>query len=201
MEVFPLFPMPVYLSDEYAATPAETTALKIQDWVVNPDGNKFSANNHVLDLPVLIGLRSFLQTQVENFVHEILGVTRQSRFFITQSWVTVKTRGSAHHIHAHPNSLVSGVYYLDGELAPIAFKRPAGNEIFGSITLTMEKVTPFSAMDCSLPNRKNHAILFPSTMQHFVRENPSDAPRYSVAFNSFAKGLLGNPAELTGLSL
>lgn len=201
MEVVPIFPLPVCLSDEYPPSPDETRVLKTQEWILNPDGNKFSANNYVLDLPALAGLRGFLQGQLEAFAHGVLRVKRDSQFFITQSWVTCKVRGSAHHLHAHPNSLLSGVFYLDGDLAPIAFQRPAGQDLFGNIKLDTEESNPFNAMDCSFANQKNRAILFPSTIQHFVRENPSDAPRFSIAFNSFARGLLGNPGGLTALRL
>ena len=201
MEVVSIFPVPVYISDEYVATPAETTALKIHDWIVNPDGTKFSVNNYVLDLPALVELKAFLQQQLTFFAQQILNVTPESEFYITQSWVTVKVRGTTHHLHSHRNSLISGVYYLDGELSPIVFKRPATHEIFGNIGLESSQVNPFTATDCEFPNQKHRAILFPSSSEHFVRESNTDTPRFSIAFNSFVRGLLGDTVGLTGLRL
>lgn len=201
MEVVPIFPVPVYLSDAYAATPAETSVLKTQDWIVNPDGNKFSVNNYILDLPVLAGLRSFLQQQLDTFAYQVLRIKPETSFYITQSWVTVKVRGTSHHLHSHPNSLISGVYYLDGQLSPLAFQRPPTHELFGNIRLEITETNHYNTTDCSFPNHKDRAILFPSTSKHFVRETTVDTPRFSVAFNSFARGLLGDPAGLTGLRL
>ena len=201
MEVVPIFPVPVYISDEYPTTTAETSVLKIQDWIVNPDGNKFSANNYVLELPALGGLKSFLQQQIDTFAYQVLRIKPETSFYITQSWVNVKVRGTSHHLHSHPNSLLSGVFFVDGEMAPLAFQRPQTHEIFGNTRLEITEINPFNATDCSFPNQKNRAILFPSTSKHFVRETTVDTPRFSIAFNSFARGLLGDPHGLTGLRL
>jgi hypothetical protein len=41
--------------------------------------------------------------------------------FVTQSWLNWTKPGQWHHKHSHPNSLYSGVLYLDVEMTGIGF--------------------------------------------------------------------------------
>ena len=34
---------------------------------------------------------------------------------ITQSWINFTKKGEYHHPHAHPNSLISGVFYVEAD--------------------------------------------------------------------------------------
>ncbi len=44
-------------------------------------------------------------------------------------------------------------------------------------------------------------ILFSSGIQHFVEPNTSNQPRYSIAFNTFIKGKLGEFRDVSELTL
>jgi len=201
METLPLFATPVFISDEYAITAAEHGVLTSQAWQSNAGGNKASTDSYVLNRPELAGLRGFLQAQVETFVFQVLRVKRQCSFYITQSWMNLNEPGTQHHLHAHQNSLLSGVYFLEGADSPIVFRRPASHNLFGNIHLTFDELNVMNAGDYRFAAQKNRAILFPSTTQHLVAPNQSDVPRMSLAFNTFARGRLGSPDELTDLPL
>ena len=44
-------------------------------------------------------------------------------------------------------------------------------------------------------------ILFSSRLTHMVEPNPSNAPRHSIAFNTFVKGKLGDYRSVSELAL
>lgn len=203
MEVIPLFPIPVYLSDEYPLTAAERSVLIEQEWKTNPGGgNKSSVNSHLLDLPALAGLRAFLQGQVDYFAHEIVRIRRDCRFHITQSWANFNEKGTMHHLHAHANSVISGNFFVDGDSStPISFRRPPSHHLFANLSLPIDELNVLNATDYNLANKKNRVMLFPSTTPHFVQPHQTDTPRISLAFNTFVKGLVGSTAEATELRL
>jgi uncharacterized protein (TIGR02466 family) len=201
METHALFAVPVLFSDEYPTTPLEASVIGNQEWRGNVGGNKTSVDNYVLNRPELAGLKAFLQAQIELFGHRILKVKTQCQFYITQSWVNVNEKGTQHHLHAHQNSLISGVFYLDGDNSPIVFQRPATHNLFGNTHLQFEELTLLNSGEIHFPARRNRAMLFPSTTVHRVLPNKTDTPRISLAFNSFARGHLGSAEELSELPL
>lgn len=201
METNALFATPVFVSDEYPISPLEASVVGKQSWRSNVGGNKTSIDSYVLNRPELAGLKAFLQSQVDLFGHQILKVKAKCVFYITQSWVNVNEKGTQHHLHAHQNSIISGVFYLDGDNSPIVFQRPASHNLFGNVHLDFEELTLLNAGEFKFPARRNRAMLFPSTTSHRVTENTSDTPRVSLAFNTFVRGHLGSDDELTELPL
>jgi len=201
METLALFATPVFISDEYALTPAEDEFLRRQAWRSNAGGNQSSADSHVLDHPEVAGLRAFLQSQVELVAHQLLKVQPRHQLYITQSWMNRNEKGARHHPHAHQNSILSGVYYLDGDDSPIVFVRQPSHYLFGNVHLTFSELNMVNAGECDFAARRHHTVLFPSTTQHYVRENRSDVPRMSLAYNTFVRGPVGDVQELTELSL
>ena len=49
--------------------------------------------------------------------------------------------------------------------------------------------------------QRNDLILFSSGLQHFVEPNKTAEPRYSIAFNTFIKGKLGDYRDVSELTL
>ena len=49
--------------------------------------------------------------------------------------------------------------------------------------------------------RQDDVILFSSSLTHMVEQNTSSQQRYSIAFNTFVKGNLGNYRAVTELKL
>ena len=202
MEPFPLFPIPLHISEVYAPTPAELAILKSQAWRPNlAGGNQTSQNSHILDLPELRALRAFLQAQIDFYAHDLLCIKRTSAFCITQSWVNINEKGTGHHAHLHQNSLISGAYFIEGDNSPIHFMRPPTHQLFGNIVLETDQINSLNALDCAFPNQTHKAMLFPSTTLHFVKPNQSTTPRMSLSFNTFVRGTAGTIQDLTELKL
>ena len=115
------------------------------------------------------------------------------RFNITQCWANKTTTGGSHHVHNHPNSLLSGIFYLTDSTStvfsgPLMWNLPlvrANNES------TMSKVTPV----------KGRLLIFPSGLLHGTDRSNTNEPRYSMSFNTFIHGELGDVSSLDYVSI
>ena len=107
--------------------------------------------------------------------------------YFTEMWGTCCEYGQKIHSHTHPNSFMSGVFYPQATQAPIRF-HTTPRTIVPSVKYenicnsTSHVINPF----------ENTMLLFPSTLQHESAANYQDEPRYSVSFNIFLKGQIGN---------
>jgi uncharacterized protein (TIGR02466 family) len=120
-------------------------------------------------------------------------------FKITECWATKTGKFQKHHIHTHPNSIISGILYLtDHAEASTQFFIPSpwhwtdsfikiGKE--GKNTDNIATVSP----------EKGKIIFFPSNLKHATLPNLTSTTRYSIAFNTFISGTLGRPSSLLKL--
>jgi uncharacterized protein (TIGR02466 family) len=105
-------------------------------------------------------------------------INKVKKFKITESWLTKTSRGEYAHNHTHGSSDISGVYYVktnqkDGS---IFFNSPVGQLTHSYCFEDM----PANASYVPVPGK---LILFPSWLDHGVRENTTDSERISFSFN------------------
>ena len=163
-------------------------------------GNTSSNDNYIFDDPKLKNLKEFALESVNHYFREIYQPNTDVSLRITQSWANYTTPGQFHHKHAHPNSIVSGVFYVQTNpgLDRIYFYRSG----YQQIKFMTENFNPynseswwFDAVECRL-------ILFPSHLEHMVQSVTDDTvTRISVSFNTFPVGKFGSNMELTELML
>lgn len=163
------------------------------------DGNTSSEDKYILNKNELIDLRQFIETAVHDYFMLTYCPKNDSRLKITQSWLNWTKPGQYHHKHAHPNSLISGCYYVNAnkETDKIFFYRDGYKQI------------KFPPIEWNLYNSdswwfsvgNNDLILFPSSLTHMVQPVDSDDTRISLAFNTFPIGIIGDENELTALRL
>jgi len=121
------------------------------------------------------------------------------RLVVTQSWMNKNPKGSKHHEHVHPNSIISGVFYFkqDPKLPPISFSK----SIQSAIKLDPKKYNNLNSETFLLPCTDGELILFPSNLKHSVPVNMSEEPRISMSFNTFSIDTLGSTDNLTHLDI
>ena len=119
--------------------------------------------------------------------------------YVTLSWLNWTSDNQFHHYHAHPNSLVSGVFYIECEQTDsIVFE--LGN--YKRILIDSERTDRFNTHKYTLPVQKHDLILFPSELIHAVEEKQQNGKeRISLSFNSFVTGTLGRYDRATELKL
>lgn len=156
--------------------------------------NLKSKNNFILRNKKLKKLKKFFEDSINTYGKEVLGF--EKKISITQAWSNQNNKGSEHHIHYHPNSLVSGVFYLkvEGTGCPIVFSLSDRKEL-----VINELNTTYNYRNMALDVKNGDLILFPSNLQHQVPINNTDTTRYSISFNTFIFEKFGNVEALTAV--
>ncbi len=126
------------------------------------------------------------------------------RIKITQAWSNKTSPGQSHHWHSHPNSFVSGVFYLTTSQAGTRFAigdiwSPKKN-FSGNLDLnTRSDVAPITHVE---PAVAGTLVLFPSVVDHCVAPDPDEKDdRFTMSFNTFPEGVIGTYSTLAGLTI
>lgn len=100
---------------------------------------------------------------------------------ITTSFINYYAKDGYIKEHAHANSVVSGVWYLDVDESSSGLSLVNPNphvDLMPTKELNWYSITRFT-----LPVKKNMLILFPSWLRHFTPPNPGDH-RWVCSFNT-----------------
>ena len=128
MPVHPLFPQPIYFSNlERSLTKEELkTVNEYRKEVFKNEGNTVSKNKYVLENKTLKNLKEDLNKKVIDYFNKVVCTSNTINPYITQSWLNYTENTQFHHSHSHPNSYVSGVFYVDAqkEIDTITFHKP-----------------------------------------------------------------------------
>lgn len=161
-------------------------------------GNSMTKNDKVLDSHELSDLKSFIDEQILVFKKSLLRIKDENEIYITQSWVNKSNPNQFHPKHKHPNSIISGVMFLDennnGSLPPIRFHRTL--EMF-PVEFSFDDLNEFNASCREFDPVRGMLMLFPSLLEHDVEKNTSDRVRTSISFNTYVRGMVGGREQLT----
>jgi len=201
-QVNPLFAYPlVIIGERYAFADEEKQYIADLEMIDN-DGNSMSKDDKVLDSQPLSTLRAFIDKNVFSYKKELLRIKDENEVFITQSWVNRSAAGDHHPRHRHPNSIISGVLFLDDnsddDLPAIRFHR--SHEMF-PLAFSFDELTDFNAESKEFAPQEGMLILFPSLLEHEVGKNKSGRERSSLSFNTFVRGPIGGRKQLTEVEL
>lgn len=200
MKIHALFPTVVTQSSlGRNLTDEETSFFSKNIEFTKSVGNFTSENSYILDIPELVLLKESLTKKLQEYIDTIYKPINKIEAYITQSWITVTPHGGYHHVHKHPNSFLSGVFYLqvDPELDKINF------------LMDQYKMLHIKSMECDDYNSWQRSInvfpydvvIFPSSLSHNVSPTTNTSNRISLAFNSFVRGEFGTSDSLTHLKL
>ena len=189
--VHPLFAIPLFHSNEYKISIREKNFLieLCQTNILNEGNNLSSSDKYILKHSELTNLKKYFDSKIEEYTRKYLKISNNTQFYITQSWVNKNPQGTYHHLHTHPNSILSAVYFVTESLSQINFKRQA--TLFSGFQFEVDEFNNLNSESWEMPDVKNSLYLFPSTLQHFVSLNNNKEIRYTISFNVFAKGIMG----------
>ena len=195
-----LFPTPVMFDRFYRDFTEEETEF-INSLEQRPNqGNTTSAENYVLrKFPELKSISDFVEGCVNKYFRTVHAPKNEVSLYVTQSWFNYTTPGQYHHKHAHPNSFVSGVMYMnaDREKDKIYFY----NDGYKTLKLPPSDWNIWNSESWWFNVGTCDIVLFPSSFTHMVETVEADETRISLAFNTFLKGYIGAEEDLTGLRL
>ena len=196
-----IFPTPIYRSklNRHLSTEELSFIDKTKEDVCKNEGNTTSKDRNILENEVFKNLKDDLYLRVKDYFDKIISPANNVTPYITQSWLNYTEKNHYHHKHTHPNSLVSGVFYINchEEYDRITFF----NENYKSIVLDVEKFNLYNSVNWWYPVKTGDIILFPSSLHHSVETKKGNNTRISLAFNVFVKGNIGNEKDLTYLKL
>ena len=196
-----IFPTPIYISKlDRELTPLELKFVdkNKKDFYKN-DGNITSNNNYILNEKPFANIKKELDLRVQDYFDKVISPANKITPYITQSWLNYTETNQYHHKHAHPNSLVSGVFYINchEEHDKIKFF----NDNYKTIKLEVKDWNIWNSQSWWFSVKTGDVILFPSSLTHMVETKQGDNTRISLAFNVFIKGTVGNNKNLTELHL
>jgi uncharacterized protein (TIGR02466 family) len=120
----------------------------------------------------VLGIAKFLRWDLQQFSLEI-----------TTCWAIVNGKMAYNSVHNHPNSILSGVYYLQApeNCGGIYFSdpRPASQMLIPP----MEEFNLWTYPKVSYKPHEGTMLLFPSWLLHGVEMNMSEELRVSLSFN------------------
>lgn len=155
---------------------------------LRPNTNNLTTmDDMVLEHEEMSDIKKFCTDKMTLFAEETLNIV-ETRFRITQSWLNISKKGQSHPRHTHPNSIFSGVFYLN--VSPgdqLVFHRHRDP---GSFAFPKSAENDFTRLQQEVMVENGDLLLFPSWMEHSVPLTSSDK-RISLAFNSFPIGSFG----------
>jgi uncharacterized protein (TIGR02466 family) len=99
-------------------------------------------------------------------------------------WVNIMRSNAQHTAHIHPQSVISGTYYLQTppRSSAIKFEDPRLGFLMNSPLIKPSAKTAHQRF-VSLKPKAGDLVLFESWLRHEVPRNESETPRISVSFN------------------
>ena len=197
-ELLMVFPTPVQIYKYENSIEKELKHIENIEWTPQvANGNFKTKDSYLTKHESLKGITSFFKECIDDYCNTI--INSEQRLVITQLWGNRNPKGSKHHEHVHPNSIISGVFYLrqDPKLPPIQFSK-SNQE---SMKLDPRKYNNYNAETFLLPCISGELILFPSNLRHSVPMNLGEEERISLSFNTFSIDALGSEENLTHLDI
>jgi uncharacterized protein (TIGR02466 family) len=194
-----LFPIPV-AGFELGRDLSEVEREYLFNLETRPNtGNTTSVEANVLGHLKLHSLTAFLNNSLQEYFNAVYSPKTDANLCITQSWVNYTNPGEFHHKHAHANSLISGVFYIQAvkETDKLYFF----NDPYQQIKISTEEFNMYNSPSWWLEAATGTLYLFPSSLMHMVQQVTSENTRVSLSFNTFPKGIIGDEMNLDSLKL
>ena len=197
-----IFSTPIYISKlNRKLTPVELKFIEENKKLsYKNEGNLSSNNSYILNEKPFLNLKKELDLKIKNYFEKIISPANIITPYITQSWLNYTETNQYHHKHEHPNSLVSGVFYINchEELDKIKFFK---KDIYQTIKPEIKNWNVWNSEAWSFAVKTQDIIMFPSSLTHMVENKEGTNTRISLAFNVFIKGTIGDEENLTKLVL
>lgn len=171
-------------------------AKKIDYERMYSNNGDITINKNILELPEFLNLKIKIVEEFKKYVYDYLHINSDISFKFLNSWIVKHQKGDSAQSHLHANSMFSGVYYLlhKPKMGNLNFiKDYAINNICHSnIMLDYTKLNAVNCESYTLECKQDLITFFPSHIKHSVEKNELDMNRYSIAFNIWPVGVLGD---------
>jgi uncharacterized protein (TIGR02466 family) len=195
--ITPLFSFPLYsVKENFINDEISEYILSLK--MINNQTNFISENKNILTTDNKFkNLYTKIKKHINFYIKNILQIDALD-IFITQSWINKNKKLNFHHDHCHPNSILSGVIHFNDNESQLIFQRD--NHLL-NYDFNIKTSNVFNCYEYNFKTEKNSLFIFPSNLKHRVTNNSSDKDRFSLSFNTFFKGTIGDKNKLTLLKI
>ena len=165
----------------------------LHNLVIHP--NELSEEMGILDRPEFKSMKDIVFSHVEKYEKDVCGFKSSLSFKLTESWYKETVPGNDHIDHNHPNSMLSGVVYLnvpkgDKSHEGINLIHIENRGVFKNHEFRYDYTpTKYNQITTFVPVETGDIVLFPSYLYHFVTHNESrNESRRVISFNTFIQG-------------
>jgi uncharacterized protein (TIGR02466 family) len=196
--IMDLFPTPLYIShiDSPLINQQKDYLLNLPK-ILNT-GNLRSESGYIFEYPLFLELKKTINEHIKEYVN-IVYPNSNLDVYITQSWANYTEPNKYHHKHSHPNSFISGVFYVN------AIKNEDMIKFYKDLSFVYQinhnQPNNYNSGDVAILVETGNLILFPSNFQHHVPPTTSKETRISISFNTFIRGNIGDENTSTALYL
>jgi len=203
-DIYSLFPIPFFKKN---LANINLSSIEVDKLLYHNFGDGYdfcTEDKYILENIELSLLKTLILQEVYNFGKKCLSITGNLKF--TQSWIMMHPPGGYHRKHMHPNSVISGVFYLDvpdGSFLTVYKPTSKGNnfELAPPIDESHSQQNTFVQNSNHINVVNNDLVLFPSYLEHSVYYTDNTSNRYSLAFNVIPAEYFGNFYNLTEMRL
>jgi uncharacterized protein (TIGR02466 family) len=130
------------------------------------------------------GLEKKIGRHVRAYAKSLDMDLRGREVHMTDCWVNIMPESAAHSMHLHPNSFISGTYYV---VTPpgcpgLKFEDPRLSS-FMAAPPKLSSAREANRLHTTYPAEAGNVILFESWLRHEVTQNRVAAERISISFN------------------
>lgn len=131
-----------------------------------------------------LNLETRINSHISKFTKSLNYNVKKNSLKLNSIWVNIMPEGALHTAHLHPQSVISGTYYVDipTGASALKFEDPRLGFFMNSpsVSLNAKKA---NRRFFSLQPKAGDLVLFESWLKHEVPLNRSKKPRISVSFN------------------
>ena len=160
--------------------------------------NHISVDSYVLKSRELSDINFFIEKCLNNYFQHLYQPGPETGIRVTQSWCNYTKPGEGHHAHDHPNSFISGVFYIDSTSEDTISFYKNNNKVWD---INSVNINEFNCKYWDFSAKKGTLYIFPSSLAHGVNLVEGNDTRISLSFNSFLTGTLGSEQNFTELLL
>ena len=161
----------------------EVQKLDPQGLLVTNQGG-WHSNINLLDDPTLKPLFHWIAGCVQIAMNEFGWDLSKARPCFNNAWAMINLKGDSARAHLHPNSLFSGVFYLQASngSGSIGFLDPRGGA--QSLLPPLKEVeSKYAIGRLNIEPKQGLMLLFPAWLWHEVEPNKLILPRIAISFN------------------
>tara|TARA_R110000796_G_scaffold103664_3_gene213100 strand:+ start:231 stop:878 length:648 start_codon:yes stop_codon:yes gene_type:complete len=173
--------------------------------VTIPDcGVKVSKTENVFKHKELKRVKNFILNKVKEYRNNVLEINNKLK--CVQSWTTYNVKGTSHHLHAHPNTFISLVYYVKcpEQGGDILFELPKSRLQEGfNFNYNIKNFNIYNSTTWRIITKTGKIVIFPGWVPHMSTPQEVDDKRIILGANFFLEGVVGeiNNHDLIDISL